>query len=582
MELFVLNPDGRQRDRELQEDINAIFATGFFSNVRAVPEDTPLGVRVSFVVQPNPVLRNVQVQANPGTKVPSVLPPKVVDDVFREQYGSILNLRRLQEGIKRLNQWYQENGYVLAQVVEAPQVAPDGTVTLQIAEGVVEDIQVRFIREGEATNEEGEPIRGRTRDFIITRELQLEPGEVFNRNTVQTDLQRVYGLGIFEDVQVSLNPGQDPRQVVVLVNVEERRSGSVAAGAGFSSASGLFGTISYQEQNLGGNNQRLGAELQVGERDVLFDVRFTDPWIGGDPFRTSYTVNGFRRRSISLIFDGNDENIVVGDDAVRPRVIRTGGGVTFSRPLSRNPLERSEWTASAGLQYQRISVRDNDGEISPTGRLDVAGGPQDIPLSISPDGTDDLLTLQLGAVRDLRNNPLTPTSGSLLRFGVEQSVPIGSGSILLNRLRGSYSQYLPVNFTNFAEGPETLAFNLQAGTVIGDLPPYEAFSVGGTNSVRGYDEGQVGSGRSFVQATAEYRFPIFSVVGGTLFVDVGSDLGTAGNVPGRPGELLGKPGTGFGYGVGVRVQSPLGPLRIDYGFNDEGDSRLHFGIGERF
>lgn len=362
-------------------------------------------MRVSFVVQPNPVLRNVQVQANPGTKVPSVLPPKVVNDVFQEQYGTILNLRRLQEGIKRLNQWYQENGYVLAQVVEAPQVAPDGTVTLQIAEGVVEDIQVRFIREGEATNEEGQPIRGRTRDFIITRELQLEPGQVFNRNTVQTDLQRIYGLGIFEDVQVSLNPGQDPRQVVVLVNVEERRSGSVAAGAGFSSASGLFGTISYQEQNLGGNNQRLGAELQVGERDVLFDVRFTDPWIAGDPFRTSYTVNGFRRRSISLVFDGDDENIVVGDDAVRPRVVRTGGAVTFSRPLSRNPLERAEWTASAGLQYQRIAVRDNDGEISPTGRLDVEGGPQDIPLSISPDGTDDLLTLQLGAVRDLRNNP---------------------------------------------------------------------------------------------------------------------------------------------------------------------------------
>lgn len=397
---------GRTTTRsQLQEDINAIFATGFFSNVRAIPEDTSLGVRVSFVVQPNPVLRNVQVQANPGTKVPSVLPPKVVNDVFQEQYGTILNLRRLQEGIKRLNQWYQENGYVLAQVVEAPQVAPDGTVTLQIAEGVVEDIQVRFIREGEATNEEGQPIRGRTRDFIITRELQLEPGQVFNRNTVQTDLQRIYGLGIFEDVQVSLNPGQDPRQVVVLVNVEERRSGSVAAGAGFSSASGLFGTISYQEQNLGGNNQRLGAELQVGERDVLFDVRFTDPWIAGDPFRTSYTVNGFRRRSISLVFDGDDENIVVGDDAVRPRVVRTGGAVTFSRPLSRNPLERAEWTASAGLQYQRIAVRDNDGEISPTGRLDVEGGPQDIPLSISPDGTDDLLTLQLGAVRDLRNNP---------------------------------------------------------------------------------------------------------------------------------------------------------------------------------
>jgi outer membrane protein insertion porin family len=565
---------------QLQEDINAVFATGFFSNVRAIPEDTPLGVRVSFVVQPNPVLRDVQVQANPGTNVPSVLPPKVVNDIFREQYGSILNLRRFQEGVKQLNQWYQKNGYVLAQVVEAPQVAPNGTVTLQVAEGVVEDIQVRFLQEGEANNDEGQPIKGRTRNFIVTRELALKPGNVFNRNVVQQDLQRVYGLGLFEDVNVSLNPGQDPRKVVVVVNVDERQSGSIGLSGGISSASGLFGAVSFQQQNLGGNNQNLGTELQVGEREVLFDVRFTDPWIAGDPYRTSYTVNGFRRRSISLIFDGEDENIEVGDedDPSRPRVLRLGGGVNFTRPLSRDPLRRSEWTASTGLQYQRVSIRDNDGEISPIGRI----GDKEIPLSFSGDGTDDLLTLQLGAARDLRNNLLTPTTGSFLRFGLEQSVPIGDGNILLSRLRGSYSQYIPVNFTNFNEGPETLAFNVQAGTVIGDLPPYEAFSLGGSNSVRGYDEGDLGSGRSFVQATAEYRFPIFAIVGGALFFDVGSDLGTGKNVPGDPAGLLGKPGTGIGYGVGVRVNSPLGPLRLDYGFNEDGDSRLNFGIGEKF
>ena len=562
---------------QLQEDINAIFATGFFANVSAQPEDTPLGVRVTFVVQPNPVLRNVQVQANVGTEVPSVLPEKVVNDIFREQYGSILNLRRFQEATKRLNEWYQKNGYVLAQVVDAPQVAADGTVTLQVAEGVVEDIEVNFRnKEGEDTNEEGEPIKGRTREFIITRELELKPGRVFNRTVVQRDLQRVYGLGLFEDVQVSLNPGQDPRKVIVVVNVDERNSGSIAAGLGASSASGLFGTLSYQQQNLGGNSQNIGAELQVGERELLFDLRFTDPWIAGDPYRTSYTVNAFRRRSISLIFDGGDDEVNLPNrDEDTPRVRRLGGGVNFTRPLSRNPLARSEWTASTGLQYQRISIRDGDGDISP---VDELGN----ELSFSGDGSDDLLTLQLGAVRDRRNNAVRTTSGSLLRFGVEQSVPIGQGNILLNRLRGSYSQYLPINFTKFADGPETIAFNVQAGTVLGDLPPYEAFSLGGSNSVRGYDEGEVGSGRSFVQATAEYRFPIFAVVGGAFFVDVGTDLGTGDNVPGDPAGVRGKPGSGFGYGLGVRVQSPLGPIRIDYGLNNEGDSRLHFGIGERF
>jgi len=153
---------------------------------------------------------------------------------------------------------------------------------------------------------------------------------------------------------------------------------------------------------------------------------------------------------------------------------------------------------------------------------------------------------------------------------------------LMTRLRASYSHYIPADLTNFKEGPEAFAFNVQAGTVLGDLPPYEAFSLGGTDSVRGYDAGELGSGRSFIQATAEYRFPVFSIVGGALFVDFGSDLGTAGDVPGSPADVREKPGTGFGYGLGVRVQSPLGQIRVDYGFNDDGDGRIHFGIGERF
>ncbi len=583
---------GRTTTRsQLQEDINAIFGTGFFSNVQAAPEDTPLGVRVSFVVQPNPVLSKVQVEANPGTGVPSVLPANTVDEVFREQYGKILNLRDLQEGIKQLNKRYQDQGYVLANVIGAPQVSENGVVTLQVAEGVVENIRVRFRnKDGQETDEKGQPIRGRTQEYIITREVELKPGQVFNRNTVQRDLQRVYGLGLFEDVNVSLDPGTDPSKVDVVVNVAERSSGSIAAGAGISSASGLFGTVSYQQQNLNGRNQKLGAEVQVGERELLFDLRFTDPWIAGDPYRTSYTTNLFRRSSISLIFDGQDqeirtfnpENPTDTEAQDRPRVVRLGGGVTFTRPLSSNPYKSSVWTASAGLQYQRVSTDDADGNRRRTGALfDDDGnriGSEEVPLSFSGTGQDDLLLLQLGAQRDLRNNPLQPTSGSYLRFGIDQSVPIGEGNILLTRFRGSYSQYIPVQLISLSKGAQTLAFNLQAGTVLGDLPPYEAFTIGGSNSVRGYEEGALSSGRSYVQASVEYRFPVFSVVSGALFFDIGSDLGTTT----RPAEILNKNGTGYGYGLGVRVQSPLGPIRIDYGINDDGDSRINFGIGERF
>lgn len=574
---------GRTTTRsQLQEDINSIFATGFFSNVRAVPEDTPLGVRVTFEVDPNPVLQTVQISGSTLQDQGEALDfagqqltiQQIVDQIFSPQYGQTLNLRDFQVGVERLNQVYQENGYVLAQVIDAPQVSPNGMVTLDVTEGVIENIQVRFLDDdGQAVDEDGEPIRGRTRDFIITREFESEPGDVFNQQQIQQDLERVFALGIFDDVRISLDPGEDPRQVDVVVNVIEGNTGSLAAGVGFSSASGLFGSVSYQQQNLGGNNQRLGAEVQVGERELLFDVRFTDPWIAGDPYRTSYTVNAFSRRSISLIFDGGERDVDL-DNGDSPRVNRLGGAVSFSRPLD-EWLGWEGWRGSAGVQYQRVRVTDSDGDLAPE---DEEGN----DLSFSGTGRDDLFTLQLGLVRDRRNSATQPTSGTLLRVGSEQSVPIGAGSILFNRLRASYSRYVPVSFTNFTDGPEALAFNVQGGTIVGDLPPYEAFSLGGTDSVRGYQAGDLGSGRSFLQATAEYRFPIFSIVGGALFFDFGSDLGTAGSVPGEPANVRDKPGTGFGYGLGVRIQSPLGPIRVDYGINDDGGSQIHFGVGERF
>ena len=600
-------PGQTTTESQLQDDINAIFATGFFSGVRAGLEDTPLGVRLSIVVTPNPILRSVTLEesalAGSGETLEfggeQLTIAEVVDAIFSPQYGrtlnrvppeyseDTLNLGDFQAGINELYEVYGENGYVLAQVVDA-DISEAGDVTLVVAEGIIEDIEVQFLDDdGFAEDEEGNPIDGKTRDFIITRQFESQPGEVFNQNNIQQDLQRVFGLGIFDDVRVSLNPGEDPRKVDVIVNVIEGNTGSLAAGAGFSSASGLFGSASYQQQNLGGNNQSLGAEIQIGQRELLFDLRFTDPWIATDPYRTSYTVNTFLRRSISLIFDGgetevdlceqrNDVNCSQDDleDGDRPRVQRLGGGISFSRPLD-EWLGLENWRASTGFQYQRVSIRDGDGDIS---FIDALGN----QLSFTDDGKDDLFLLQLAAVRDLRNNPAQPTSGSLLRFGTEQSLPLGSGSILLNRVRASYSHYVPVDLTDFKSGPEALAFNVQAGTVLGDLPPYEAFSLGGTDSVRGYDAGELGSGRSFLQASAEYRFPIFAIIGGALFLDFGTDLGTASEVPGAPADVRDKPGTGFGYGLGVRVQSPLGQIRVDYGINDDGDGRIHFGIGERF
>lgn len=569
------NPGRTTTRSRLQEDINAIYATGYFSNVKVTPEDTQYGVKITFELQPNPVLNRLEIDTLPAKSdgQSSLLPKEVIDKAFEEQYGRILNLRDLQEGITELNKWYTDNGYDLAQVVGAPQISPDGVVTLIIAEGQLGNIQVRFF------NEEEEEVNGKTRDFIVTREMKLKPGDVFNRRTAQQDLQRVFGLGIFEDVKLSFSPGEDPSEVVMNVDIVEGKSGSLGAGAGISSSSGIFGTVSYQERNFGGNNQTLGAEFQLGERELLFDLNFQDPWIAGDPYRTSYSTNLFRRRSISLVYDGTDSETIrteVNNDS--PRVVRTGAGISFSRPLSKDVFTPAQWVISTGIQYQNIEVQDADGDRSPRSAEEFGNQ----KLAFNNSGVDDLITVRLNAVQDTRNNSLNPTSGGLLLLGMEQTLPLTS--ILYNRIRANYSYYLPVKLLNFdfMEGPQALAFNFQAGTVLGDLPPYEAFVLGGSNSVRGYGEGDLGNGRSYFQATAEYRFPIVSFLGGTVFFDYGTNVGSQGAVIGKPAEVRGLSGDGFGYGLGVRVQSPVGPIRIDYAINDEGDSRVHFGIGEKF
>lgn len=567
---------GRTATRsQLQQDINAIFATGLFRNVRAIPEDTPLGVRVTFEVEPNPPLQAVVIEGD------AVLPQEVVDASFENQLGQIINLNRIEEAIEDIQAWYQQNGYVLAQVIEAPDVTTDGIITLKVAEGIISEVTVRFLNaDGDATDADGNPVTGRTRDFIVTREIELQPGDVFNQATAQQDLTRVFRLGIFDDVRLQLEPASnDPTQANMVVNVIERSTGSLAFGGGISSATGLFGTLSYREANLGGNNHQLGAEIQVGERVLLVDLSFTDPWIAGDPYRTSYTVNAFRRRGISVIFEEGEEDVRLPNED-RPRVIRMGGGISFTRPFAENPFVDPDWIASLGFQYQRVQVTDADENITPRdekGKL----------LSASESGEDDLFTFQFGLARDRRNNPQVPTSGYAFRFGTEQSIPIGSGNIFFNRVRGSYSQYVPVNLLQLVpEAPQALAFNFQAGTIIGDFPPYEAFPLGGANTVRGWREGALGAARSFVLGSVEYRFPVFSIanflIGGALFVDAAHALGTQSSVQGNPGGIRGKPGSGIGFGAGIRVQSPLGPIRVDYGINNEGGNQIHFGIGERF
>ena len=134
-----------------------------------------------------------------------------------------------------------------------------------------------------------------------------------------------------------------------------------------------------------------------------------------------------------------------------------------------------------------------------------------------------------------------------------------------------------------ADCPQAIGLQVKAGTIIGDLPPYEAFCMGGSNSIRGWYDCDLAVARTFGEVTLEYRFPIISVFSGELFVDAGTDFDTQKNVPGKPGLLLDKDGSGVSVGTGVIVGTPVGPLRLEVATKDFTDDwRFNLGVGWKF
>ncbi|KAM3092232.1 BamA/TamA family outer membrane protein [Phormidesmis sp. 146-12] len=553
-------PGGTTSNSQLQQDVAAILNTGLFANASVNSRPNSNGLSVTFQVQPI-VVRSLQLVGAQS------LTPAIANDFLKAQLGAIVSPAALNQGANQINQWYAKNGFNLARVV-AVSPSRDGVVTIEVAEGTIGEIKVQFTDEqGKTVDEKGEPIRGRTQESFIKQQLQTRPGQIFREDVARQDLQRLVNTGLFSNARVDLQG--DARKLDVVYVVTEARSRSANLSGGFNDDLGIYGSVNYSDRNVGGIGQTISGNVLAGTKDVQFDGRFVSPYRSTEPDKLGYSANFFRRRGISRVFDDDESKLANGD---RAREGRFGGGVEVNRPLGNN------WNGSLGLNYTRVSLRDAAGDVT---RRDRDGS----PLSFSGTGIDDLVTVGFNATRDLRDNTINPTQGSLLTLSTEQSLPIGQGNILSNRLQANYTEYRPVNLLNSMQTqkqPEVLAFNVQAGTTIGDLPPYNAFTLGGPNSVRGYGGSEVGIGRSYLLASAEYRFPIYRIVGGALFADFASDLGSAKGVLGEPGVDRNRPGAGFGIGAGLRLNSPLGIIRADFGVNDQGATRLQFGVGQKF
>ncbi len=527
-------------NRILNQDLNAIYASGWFSGVKIKSQEGPLGVRLIVNVVPNPILKKVELKPKN-----SVISNEYVDDIFNNYYGTTLNLNEFQNKIEIIKKRYEKEGYSLARINGPDRISDDGVVTLKVSEGIISEVKIRFPDSDGEFVIDGKPRKGKTKDWVVKRELKTQPGSIFNRKILEADIGRLYATSLFDDVKVSLGPDNlNPGQVVIFLDLSEQRTGSLTGGLGYSNGSGIFASIGLQETNALGRAWSTNLNLNFGEYSTTYNFSLSDPWIKGDKHKTSFRTNVFLSRDYpqefkseknGRIYAVDDTNTSTSDTFSSIVLEKTGGGFSFSRPLNGgDPFKVAKWRVLAGMNFKKVKMIDGDGNKKPYGdRTPTTGNINDIIcIGFTPnDGScpeeNTLVSIIASTSRNNLNNSINPTSGNKFSFGTEQFVSVGENSPTFNRMKVSYSFFIPTKLINLTKAckssdstsedcPQALGFQFKAGTILGELPPYEAFCMGGTSSVRGWGSCDLAVSKSFVEGTAEYRFPVWRMISGAL------------------------------------------------------------------
>ena len=534
----------------LSEDLGAIYDMGWFYDLRPEFKEVPEGVQVVYHVLENPTYSKLNLVGN------TVIDKQKVNALFNLEEGSVVNLKDINRRVLKLEEEYRQAGYILARVTDV-HMDQDGTLNLTVNEGIVEDFKVKG--------------NVKTKDYVITREMRLKKGQPFNAKDARRSMQRVYNLGYFEDVNVKLNPGKEPNSVEVEISVVEMNTGTFGIGAGYSSADGFVGMISIGDKNFRGTGDSVNIRWEFGGEDNKnYDFTYSRPWL--DDKETRATINLY-----DITNEYADYNID-GDEIARYDKKRRGQELTLSR--------RAEGEFISN--YITLKNRDDIYE----GEADGYEGDIDqyYESKFGPDGNDGqsgywkeyypktaeerrkenfgvTRSITLGRVLDSRDNVYDPHEGKRISYSIEHAGFMG-GDFDFTKFTADYRYYYR------AGGESVWALNLGAGYADGDMPLSQRFSMGGSDTLRGYEDDQF-RGNSMFKATLEYRFPIVKKVQGVLFTDNGYawdnrfqddfDFGLIKN----------------SFGVGLRINSPLGPVKLDYGYGDDG-GKFHFSFGGQF
>ena len=527
------------------KDVTNLGNTGYFSEVNPVFTTVPEGVKLDFAVTVNPITTGVAFEGN------TVYTSEVLTKFMDLQPGQVLNSVYVGQKVQGINAAYARDGYMLAHV-DGIRVDDQGVLHVHIVEGIVEDIVP-------AGNK-------KTRDKVITREFVQKKGKPFNKFLVRRSVERVYNLGFFDDVNVRMLPGdQDPNNVIIEIDVLEHKTGTITLGAGYSKSDGLMGIIEFGEDNFRGTGDKFKVHWEIGGKKKYknYQISYLKPWI--DSKGTSLGFSFFNREDEYT--DYNEDGNEVAEYNKKSR----GFNISFGR-------QTGEYTRDyLTLESRKDSYKWDDDDSSGFRYDKNAGSGTNWNNGSYNFANDKYVDKNFGRINsitwqkvyDSRDNIYEPTRGRRISYTAQWAGHGLGGDFDFYKFTAEARMYKKLGAKN------VLAFRARGGFIQGDAPYSQLFTLGGADSLRGYEDDQF-RGKYMYNATLEFRFPIVKKVSGVLFTDIG-DAWDAPNVT----WYNSKKTFNYGVGAGVRITTPIGPVKLDYGVGKH-KNKFHFSFGTQF
>lgn len=473
----------------------------------------------------------------------TVIKDEELRKILSLRQGAPFNPADLYEARRRVINRYREQGYLDAKLmIRTEHEGKSVHIILTVDEGNPSYIGKTIIRGNLDTNAR-----------VILRELNYKEGDRADYRLFPILSKRLYQTGLFERVNIRLGDNQGGKRDVI-IDLKERKPGIFEFGFGYGEYEKMRGFVSLSYRNLWGMNRRVTTLLRLSKLRQLLSVNYNEPYLFGKRIRLNTLLLGSYKKEISI-----------DTGKTRYKVRRYSAELSLSREISSHL--KGELTYSFSL----------------VDTFDVSRG---VVLSKEDRGTLAISAIKPALLYDTRDNLFEPHKGILVGVSlkVASTYLLGETDFVKLTAQGSF-------FKELWKGT-VLAVQVRGGVGQGfsgikDLPLVERFFLGGRNSVRGFPQDELGpktedgdpkGGNAFLMGSIELRMPIWKSLGAVVFIDAGNVWRRIKGMNFQLRETA---------GVGIRYNTPVGPIRIDYGYKldrerKESAGELHFSIGHAF